>query len=174
MSNYWVMILAFVFLVGCANVEKNNDVELTTEKNALVEADLAEQKTEDLLKKQSREDSTYAKMWCSEVIVKQVADNLERLEPSLIASFLATFHESCQANAAFSEQVNSLLIKVLKKDTQTVLILFQKNKSLRKDLILDIFKKNMPNETDRTELIATIEKVNAPKQIKAAFLHTLK
>ncbi len=174
MNNYWLIILVFGFLVACTSVEKNSDAELTTKKDALMGADLEDQKEKDLLKKQSREDSTYSKMWCSEVIIQQTAANLEKLSPSLIASFLATFHESCQANAVFSGQVNSLLFKVFKKDAQTVLILLRKNKSLRKDLILDIFKKNIPNETDRTELIAIIEKVNAPKQIKAAFLKALK
>ena len=119
-------------------------------------------------------DSSYVDYWCSIKILKKVSENLNNLDLSTIAEFLASFHKDCSEDTKYSEWSNKLLFEVTKAKPDLLLQLLYKNDSLDKELIKREFENPINHDLDLVEIIHRIERANSPDKIKKEIIESLK
>jgi len=123
---------------------------------------------------QFKPDSSYAEYWCSIEILKKTAENIDQLEVTLVAEFLATFNRDCSNNIEYSEWANELLFEVANEKPDFLTQLLFKNSSLDKALIKHELESPIHDGIDLDETINKIEGTNSPIKIKEELIESLK
>lgn len=104
-------------------------------------------------------DSSYVDFWCSLEIVENTNENIENLDLTLVAYFLATFHNSCNDNNKYSENANRLLFDVCKKKPDLVHQIISKNTSLDRIEILKQLESPITEKIDLDIIKKGFEKI---------------
>jgi hypothetical protein len=159
--------LILIIIFSCGDNQSTNEKFVATD---LTKKGILEKPTEI----EFISDSSYVKYWCSTEILKDTAESIDKLELSVVANFLATFHKDCMNNVEYSEWSNELLFEITNRNPGFILQLLYKNSSLDKELIKSNFESPIHDRFEIDEIIGKIEKTSSPMKIKNEIIAALK
>lgn len=157
-----IYILTIFLFNSCSDSHQNSTTDHTPIEDDTVEKQIIQIDRTSTDMDYDKPDSNYVDYWCSTDILRKTEKNIDNLDLVLVADFLATFHESCENNAEFSEWSNELLFKVISKKPDRFLELISKNSSLSRDYIIDELKSPIHDQIDLDIVADNIEKLEIP------------
>ncbi len=178
-----ITLLALTLLFSCSGnqtsktAEENNTTNKTAASNGNTgKKDVMQNKVDasKLSMHAAKQDSTYARYWCSTDILKKAENKIKDIDITTVALFLSTFNYSCQNVAEYSQSSNELLFKIAEKRPDFLLQILHKNSSLDKKMILSEFESPVNDGINIDRAISSVEQANAPRDIKDAVLAALK
>ena len=112
---------------------------------------------------------------CSLGILTHTYENLDSLDLQRVATFLATFNDSCSINVEYSERSNELLFEMINRRADLFLEVMKMDASLSRESIIEELANPIHDGIDLEATIESVENVDVPdaENWKARIINSL-